>query len=775
MAARKVKGQKLSLNDFVGAASERDALPSGPSGFVEEERPRGGRWGAERGERSNERGGDRAERGERGSRFGGEEGEEEGPSRADEADRWRSRAAAPARSERPDRSFDRERSGGFDRERSGGDRSFDRERSGGFDRERTTERSERGGFDRERSGGFDRDGPVRRAGGFEREERRGGFEREPRAERGEAGEREPARSEETSDWRGSKSAAAPAGDKDAEWRRHRSAARGDREESSESGERRGFGFGRSERSGERYEPRGAGTDREARPDRYEPRGDRSENRGGDRFGDRAERSDRFESRRGGDRDEPRGERSFGGGYGARREREEAAPAERPAHLKNLLKPGAEAPADAAQPTETATERMERLSLEREQRAKPTETAPRASPVDDLKQPELAPIKLSTTRRAPAATEARLEPARATPSNSVLRQRKEAATPAPAPAPVPIVMDESRYDANVLKSVVVAGSKKQNPIELALQDKQTTIKDGDLDALKTMNLSSQTAEIAAVLARSISAKTLHLSNFAQSITSLNTDDARNLFAATLSAIYERKGEAELLSFIDSSSVNALSILVPSNDAAEIDRVLAQHSLNVLKPVRDLSADVKTKLSSANSAEIVTFIDTELGSKSAAVSPVVAKMVATHVFDLVFANAKTPDYSVISTWSAALKRVSNDVNTKLSVCFAAQAVWFKATAAPKGAFKEIFIALEKAGIMQTEDFAAWRDDLKDKTPGKPKALLQVGAWIKLAEEEAKKRMPKAAKQQESEDEDDEDEDDEENEDDEDEYDPSYPARR
>jgi len=735
--APKVKGQKMSLTSFIGTRVDPDALPTGPSGNpMEETRPnRGGRWDAQRN--------DAEQRPQRGSRYddreqrgGADGGEEEQISRADEADKWRRPAAADSTARR----------GGFERERP----SFDRER--GTDDVPPSMRSE--GADDWRSA-------------------RAGSSSLPDRERPVRG----------------------GGDGD-EWRSHQRASARDTERSSErfGGSSEHFSSDRSSRSsfGERSERQserfgGSGGDRfsSERSDRFGG-GERSERFSSDRFGGSERSSDAFgdDSRRG-DRG---GDENVRPRMGRSEEPVDSSVDTRPAHLRKLLKKGADietetATTEAAAPApvqgESSLARLEREVAEktgqtvrrdfRESSAASSSTPSAPTGGDPLKQPELAPIKLSSTRKAGAAPLPELGSTRPSPLSASRVANGVPAVVSTSPAvvvsqPADLLMDESRYAAETLKPV--AKTKKVNPIEAALSNPDLNVSDAELESnLAALDLSAvNTQDLSAVFVRCITAGSLSLKKL---VASVQNDATRALFASVLSAFASRKGESDFSAFIAKSGIEVLPVLVPSGDRAEISALLQKYNLpSSMLPVVDLSAAFKPKLTAtADPAELVQFIDSEAGLSTPV--PALAKLVSAFVFAAVYAS-KPPDFSLLTHWSPLLKRTCNERASKMAYIFSAQGAWFKAGGV-KPLLQEALIALMKDHVVELEDLSAWRDDLKDKTtPGKPKAILQVAGWIKTQEEEVKKRAPKPV----AEEEEGEDDEDEEEEDDDD--DVAYPSR-
>ena len=582
------------------------------------------------------------------------------------------------------------------------------------------------------------------------------------------------------------------------------------------GDRRPFGgssgggggrFGRDGDGGDRGDVRGfdggRGNDRDGGRGGY----DRDNGRGYDRDSGNRMGGDRDRGMGGdrgsGDRFEGRGGRR-GGDLPTDEELGKGA-AERPAHLRKLLKKdGEEGEEEAAQveggKRETALERMEREAAEREKaateasRPQPERREPAAErgpiPVDDRprrfgqgrapgaeggvpggplpsastgdgeasnKVPELAPIRLSSLRKAGGegvgARTGQAPTSAAAPAPAVLA--------APVPTPVS-VMDDSRYAEELKKPL--AAAKKLTALEKAVKDKEGVTEKQLVDGLQAVDLDDgqRRVDVGGVVARSLVEGKLTLETAVKVV-----KDGRVLTEA-LKAYKDKKSEEALLRLVRDSGVQVLPVILPSPaaSATEVEAFLTQQGLLVLKPIPDLTTDITALLSSsAPPAQVVDALNAGLAPSTPI--PALTKLVTGHVFGLLFTPTATAPSKAMAEYIPLLTRVANDGHARVLTLYAAQAAWFKAGCV-KGALKDVFVGLKAAGVVKGVDVVGWRDDLKEGkgVAGKPKALLQVSLWVKEVEEEVKKERPR------EEEEDDEDEEDEDEDEDEDE---SYPSRR
>ena len=869
MSSKKVKGQKLNFSEFVsstGGTNAVDELPSGSSGLPMEDRPRnGGRWDKQRADSEGGGGyGGGGRGGGGGRRYGGGGGgedeeygggaDEDAPSRADESAAWRRPGESGGGREG--------RYGGGGGAGGGGsfrDRDRDSGGRGGFG-----DRGGRSGYGGSRGGeggrgiegGEGAEGGDRDIGDF----RRRADDNSDRERRTQQEDSAGGRSDTADDWRTSRAAAAASagggggrdrddesyqargarGDADAEWRKFPLRDRGsaDRESRGYGGGGRGFGGERrSDEHGSSGDRRGGyGGSRYGREDGGEGGEDRSGrggfdrdsrgrdggNRGGDRYGggsrDGGDRYDGGGSRGGYDRNESGrggGERYDGSGRSSSGRRgdvgrdEQQQQAERPAHLRNLLKKSAEeeesdtAVEEAADgKKESALERMEREAAEREKAAseapsarpsRPSQAA--AAPSSDEpkrsyglgrlaeraalasstvsaseeretsnKPPELAPLRMSALRKTPgAATSAAGAPATTSttslPSQSGPRGKRDTEAAAEvSSSPSPAVIDDSRYSDELKKPLTQA--KKTSALEKAIADRDSITDKQLAEAMDKLDLqqagASKRKDVAGVIVRSLIEGKMKLETAVK--TMAGKDDGDTL-ADALKLYKDRKGEMELAQLVQASGVNIISALMPNTanpSTADIDDFLTRHSLLVLRPVPDLTADVGSLLTSSPLPQaVLDLINTALPQSTPVPAPV-AKQIYCHLFDALFA-ANPPSTSLLSSYVPLLRRLS--LSSPIGLLYAAQLSWFNKGAA-KGALKDVFAALLSERVVTAAEVVGWRDDLREGkgVAGKPKALLQVSAWIKGVEEEDKKRRPKEEEEEEEEDEDDEDEDEE-----------------
>ena len=533
-------------------------------------------------------------------------------------------------------------------------------------------------------------------------------------------------------------------------------------------------------------------------------------------GSRGDGSDRFEGAggRGGydrsDSGQGSGDRYDGSGRsstGRRSDggRDEQQSEERPAHLRNLLKKSADdeessiARDEAEGKKESALERMERETTARERAATEQSTArlprPAASTADASssdepkrsyglgrlaeraalasstlpasderettnKPPELAPLRMSALRKNPStapSTAAQTATSAPLSTQPAARGKKDTEPAADMSSPSPAVIDDSRYADELKKPLTQA--KKNSALEKAITDRDTLTDKQLADALDKLDLqqagASKRKEVASVIMRSVIEGKVRLEAAVKVLT--GKDDGDTL-TETLKLYKDRKGEGELAQLVQASGVNIVSALMPDTatpSTADVDAFLTRHSLMALRPVPDLTADIGTLLTSSPSPQAILDLIIAAVPQSTPVPAAVAKQLYVHLFDQLFA-VNPPSTSLLSSFVPLLRRLS--LTSPIALLYAAQLSWFNKGAA-KGALRDVFAALLTETVVTAADLVGWRDDLREGkgVAGKPKALLQVSAWVKGVEEEERKRRPRE-EQEDEEDEDDEDEEDE-----------------
>jgi len=692
----KGKGQKLSLGDFNklhGSASQDEMnLPTAPSGRDEPSLPRGPRGFRGDGERPPRR-----------------DDRDDGPARSDES-AWRR--------EGPSRGMSSSRSGGFGRDSSSEDAGEWRSsrRPGGF-----------GGSSEPRSGGSP----------FGSEPRSGGW-REREAARGAAGgDRFGDRSERSGGW----------GDRSE--RPERSGAWGDR---SERPERSGAWSDRSERP---ERSTGGWGDRSERPSSFGPRGEGawrpSSERGGDRpsfGGDRPSYGGDRPSY-GGDRPSYGGDRpsfggdrpSFGGDrYGSSRPGFGAA--ERPAHLR-FGASRTEGAFSAPAPRLDSAEAFPELGAAPKKVVRPEpKRAPATTSSGELRvsnnrfdpfggavsrnEPDLAPVSIKKAA-APVEEEEEEE------EEYVKPKGKKGAKPEAKAAPAAPSVDLSKrgLDESLLSRKLVA--QRKSPLEQALEERDVLSVDLLTESLGDLKLSAGNtrAQLVDGAARSLADGSLSLSSWLSvSQEKRGVEEAGELLVDVLQSFKEKKSDRELVELCKPESEQVMTLVKAAAGDKDLDAFLGEKELIVIKPVSDLTEDVRSSFASGKSADDVLAMVTASAGDKLIVS-YLAPVVLEEALKGVFEEKKSPKLEVLSTFGPLLKRVLlNDHPAQGAALFQLQGTWFQ-----NGSDKSIILPLfqKMEAIIEPQGYVNWLENVKNKTPGRVPALLKVSSFVK--EQQAK----------------------------------------
>ena len=407
------------------------------------------------------------------------------------------------------------------------------------------------------------------------------------------------------------------------------------------------------------------------------------------------------------------------------------------------------------------------------------TAARNNDTDDIdivrKQPELAPIKLSKTRKTATETNSaashtnntandRLEPQKQTSNTSTAATNPALA----APPPAVLIATADRYSSDILNPVVPA-TQKQTPLERAVNDRKTINEKDLVDSVARLQLSNSiNKDVISVIVKSLLENALTFSALLTSLKDLSQASRTQLLTETLETFRQKKGDVQLIQLVGTAQTQLLEALTEHpSPSPQLDVYLRAHHLLILKPLPDLTASIQTALTQGDEpSTIIRMVDDAVDPSIPLHS--VAKIFCEYLFQKVFINKTTADITQIIHYQLLAKRLLNDSISKTNSLFIAQSYWFK-QGGNKNILKETMLNLLNLNIIQVINLINWRDDLKDKTLGKPKALLQVNNWIKELEEkmkeEERKRALAAGEIDEDEDEDDDDEDDDDDDDDDD----------
>jgi len=183
-------------------------------------------------------------------------------------------------------------------------------------------------------------------------------------------------------------------------------------------------------------------------------------------------------------------------------------------------------------------------------------------------------------------------------------------------------------------------------------------------------------------------------------------------------------------VEHSKLNILNVIAKglANDA--LQKVLTDSSLLCLLPVSDLDLHVTKSLNEGKLSPdaVLEYINKNTEAKQNIAS--LGGVIGAKIGQLIFKDPATPDLEAISQYSKLLKRAVSqpkiDARGMTAVLYALQKAWADANM-PKGTLKPVFEKLFQAKLITWEGFDAWREDRENKTPQKPKALVQVNSFL------------------------------------------------
>jgi len=230
-----------------------------------------------------------------------------------------------------------------------------------------------------------------------------------------------------------------------------------------------------------------------------------------------------------------------------------------------------------------------------------------------------------------------------------------------------------------------------------------------------------------LARSISASDdkLSLKSLVGILQKQRAKDCADLLTETLVAVKEKKGERTIRDLTFESKVDVIPIIAPGIDDKQLDDVLKSKGLFALKPLPNLSSTAQSLLAKQDEKGVLQFIKDSLGD-DASVSYLTPHVGA--AFGLaVFPNKESTKLENVNIWGDLLRRVVQSDNVAqaqlLSACHGA----WNSGVKTKDSIVSLWTQLRSSKIVTTEGFLAWKENSKDKIPGKNQALLKLNDWF------------------------------------------------
>jgi hypothetical protein len=250
-------------------------------------------------------------------------------------------------------------------------------------------------------------------------------------------------------------------------------------------------------------------------------------------------------------------------------------------------------------------------------------------------------------------------------------------------------------------------------------------------------------LAVVLAKSLAEKKLRLTTVVET--------ARPVLLATLQELVRLSGEAALLPLADAFGLADLlaALGVAALSPADRDAWLQERGLLCLRPSESVALLLGQALKDGKGHDALLALIREHSKNTAADRQLVAQTVAASVFARVAAEGSADaSLAALQAELPLLKAVAPSASTQQVLMFALQAALCSAKAT-KAVTLALFKALYDARVLTPQAVMAWKENTKDKTPGKQQALLAIFKLTTQAEQE----LPKEPVQAPSDDEDDE----------------------
>jgi hypothetical protein len=249
-----------------------------------------------------------------------------------------------------------------------------------------------------------------------------------------------------------------------------------------------------------------------------------------------------------------------------------------------------------------------------------------------------------------------------------------------------------------------------------------------DIAKYIKSEEDRAELIDCLAKSVFVKVLMLADMVATLQEKVPEEVSPIVVGVLQFLKDKKGEVLLNKILVHSKLDVVAVIADKLEDEALDAFLIEKDLLCLKPVPDLSVDIKKALSAGSTpTDVLKLINDKIDDKLSAA--VMASAVADALGAAIF-KATPPAIELIKEWSPLLKRVlctvKEDVAAQVEALIALQTAWNTAKL-PKAVIKPIFEAMHEHVGIGHEGFTAWKVDTSKVSPGKMKALLQVNSWV------------------------------------------------
>jgi len=230
-----------------------------------------------------------------------------------------------------------------------------------------------------------------------------------------------------------------------------------------------------------------------------------------------------------------------------------------------------------------------------------------------------------------------------------------------------------------------------------------------------------------LARAVSTpeSNLSLKSLVSVLQKQRTKDLGEILTDTLIAVKDKKGERAVRDLTQESKIDILPLISSGKDGKELDELLRSKGLLVLKPLPNLKTEIQSTLAKRDEKASLQLIKDSVPD-DANVS-YLAPTVGAAFGSVVFPNKDTFNLDSVSVWSNLLIRVvSNDSVAQSQLLSSCHGAWNSGVKS-KESIIALWDTLQSKKIVSTDGFMAWKDDAKDKTPGKVQALLKLNNWL------------------------------------------------
>jgi hypothetical protein len=239
----------------------------------------------------------------------------------------------------------------------------------------------------------------------------------------------------------------------------------------------------------------------------------------------------------------------------------------------------------------------------------------------------------------------------------------------------------------------AGEMKLSKLEKTLEDRESvTNKVLQKDVAIYIKTEADRDTLIEGLAKSVFAKVLIFADMVATLKEKVSEEASAIVVAVLQWLFSAKGEVILMKILVHSKMDVIAIIATGLEGDALDSFLIEKDLLCLKPVPDLSVDIKKALAAGDSpADVLKLINSKIDDKLSAAIMVPA---VTEALGLAIFKATPPAIDQIELYAPLLKRVlaPKDLVAQKDALLVLTGAWNTAKL-PKGVIKSIFEAMQQ----------------------------------------------------------------------------------